>query len=91
VSRALIAVLDHGLGPQDALARPNLTSGPSLELEDGCGVPRWSEATVRALEGRGHPVTRGSLNSGLHAIQVTPQGLVGAVDPRREGVAIAVE
>ncbi len=91
VARTLVGVLDHGLDAQAAITRPNLASGSSLELESDCGLPAWSDATVSALEGRGHPISRRSLNSGLHAIQVTPEGLLGAVDPRREGLAIAVE
>lgn len=91
VARTLVSVLDHGMDAQAAIARPNLASGGRLELEDDCGAPAWSDATVSALEALGHPVGRGPLNSGLHAIHRTADGWIGAVDPRREGLAIAVE
>ncbi len=41
-----------------------------------------------ALESLGAKVGIKELNSGLHAIRITAQGLEGAADPRREGVAI---
>lgn len=50
-------------------------------------------ATVEGLEALGHDVvrSRGEI-SGLHIIAVAPDGtLIGGADPRREGVAIAVE
>ena len=41
-----------------------------------------------ALEKRGHNVKVLDLNSGLHGITLTDSGkLIGAADPRREGVA----
>jgi gamma-glutamyltranspeptidase/glutathione hydrolase len=36
----------------------------------------------------GHKVEATDLTSGLQGIMVTPQGLVGGADPRREGVAV---
>ena len=42
----------------------------------------------KVLTARGHEVRMGGAGSGLHLISVTPRGLIGAADPRREGVAL---
>jgi gamma-glutamyltranspeptidase/glutathione hydrolase len=36
----------------------------------------------------GHDMHRRDLTSGLHIIAVTPEGLEGGADPRREGLAL---
>jgi gamma-glutamyltranspeptidase/glutathione hydrolase len=36
----------------------------------------------------GHTVHRVPLTSGQHIVAVTPEGLEGGADPRREGVAV---
>jgi gamma-glutamyltranspeptidase/glutathione hydrolase len=36
----------------------------------------------------GHAVRRVALTSGEHIIAITPEGLEGGADPRREGVAL---
>ncbi len=89
-ARALVHVLDQGLDVQQAISRPNVVQAGSLEIEDDCGTPAIEPATIAALEALGHSVKSTSLNSGLHGIQRSGEGWLGGVDPRREGVAIAV-
>ncbi|MEM9054969.1 MAG: hypothetical protein AAGB16_06555, partial [Pseudomonadota bacterium] len=48
--------------------------------------------TAQALRDMGYIVEeREGENSGLHVILVTEDGLEGAADPRREGVALKLE
>ena len=92
VARVLHEVLDQGLDIQQAIARPNLVARTDeVEVEVGCGEPRWSAEQVQGLEALGHTVKRTDLNSGLQGIQRVDGGWVGGVDPRREGQVIAVE
>ncbi|MEE8272312.1 MAG: gamma-glutamyltransferase [Alphaproteobacteria bacterium] len=85
VAKTLIAVLDWDLDVQQAIDLPHLTNrNGGTDLEAGTAVVDWQEA----LEARGHEITVRDLNSGLHGIQVTGTGLIGGVDPRREGVAL---
>lgn len=80
VAKTLIAMLDWGLDPQAAIDLPHVINrNGATELEDG--------TTAAALEALGHEVTVKAMASGLHAILVTPDGLLGGADPRREGIA----
>jgi gamma-glutamyltranspeptidase / glutathione hydrolase len=81
-AKALIGMLDWGLNAQDAIDLPNFVNynGPSI-LE----ARRFPPEIIRELESMGHIVFERELPSGLHAIQVTPNGLFGGADPRREG------
>ena len=85
VAQALVGLLDWKLDPQAAVSLPHIgTTSIELELEadtDAAGM----EA---ALKQRGHAVTVRSMDSGLQAVVVTPAGLLGGADPRREGVAV---
>jgi gamma-glutamyltranspeptidase / glutathione hydrolase len=86
--RALSGVLDAGLDPQAAVALPHAVNrNGATELEDE-GWPEGALPALRhALEALGHEVAVREMNSGLHAIAVTPDGLLGGADPRREGLA----
>jgi gamma-glutamyltranspeptidase / glutathione hydrolase len=85
VARATIGILDWGLTPQQAIDLSNATgrsSPASVETE------RAPPGVLDGLRQRGwelHDVT-GLEESGLHAILVTDEGLVGGADPRREGI-----
>jgi gamma-glutamyltranspeptidase/glutathione hydrolase len=46
------------------------------------------ENMIEPLEALGYRVNLRALNSGLHAISITKDGLAGGADPRREGIAL---
>ncbi|TNC49164.1 gamma-glutamyltransferase [Rubellimicrobium rubrum] len=85
VGKTLVGILDWGLDPQAAVDLPNFGSrnGPT-ELEAGTEAEGWAAA----LEAMGHEVSLMEMTSGIQAIVVTPDGLVGGADSRREGVAV---
>ena len=73
-----------GLDVQQALNLPRITHrNDYLALEKGTTLA----AQQAVLEDMGYKVQLQDLNSGLHAIMLTKEGLHGAADPRREGVA----
>jgi len=85
VAQTLIAVLDWQLDPQEAINLPKVTNRNKVTtLEKGTSLFMFKSA----LEAKGHTIKIRDLNSGLHAIEVTPEGLVGGADPRREGKAM---
>ncbi|MCG7362273.1 gamma-glutamyltransferase [Roseomonas sp. ACRSG] len=85
VAQALTGLLDWKLDPQAAVSLPHVgTTGIELELEANTGAAGMEAA----LKQRGHAVTVRPMDSGLQAVVVTPAGLLGGADPRREGVAV---
>jgi gamma-glutamyltranspeptidase/glutathione hydrolase len=83
--KAIIAMLDWHLDPQKATALVNFGStGRAFLLEPG----REWDALADGMQRLGHEVERFDLTSGLAVIAVTPEGLEGGADPRREGVAL---
>ncbi len=82
VAQSLVAILDWQLDVQQALDLPRFTHrNDYLALESGTPLQQLEQA----LSVLGHQVRLQDLNSGLHAIEVTPKVLQGAADPRREG------
>lgn len=85
VAKTLIAALDWGLDPQAAADLPNFGNrNGATELEKGTPL----EALAPQLQAMGHEVKLTDMTSGVAIIAVTPQGLVGGADRRREGVAV---
>lgn len=85
VAKTLIAHLDWGMSLPDAIAAPNvLARFDAVEIEAGTAA----EALAPGLAALGFSVKAGAMTSGVQAVAITPEGLIGAADPRREGVAI---
>ena len=84
--KALVAVLDWKLPMQEAVALPNLIARGAPYLSEPA---KFAPGVVEGLAARGVVLTGGggAEGSGLHGVMVTPQGLSGGADPRREGVA----
>jgi gamma-glutamyltranspeptidase/glutathione hydrolase len=86
VAQSLVAVLDGGLTPQEAISLPrhlNTNTGTTLERS------AWADQMAPQLTAMGHTVRQaGGEGSGLHAIQRVPSGYLGGADPRRDGVVV---
>jgi gamma-glutamyltranspeptidase/glutathione hydrolase len=86
VVQALIGLIDWQRDPFAAIAAPHVLNrnGPTLvEAETGL------DALAQALADRGHVIKVQVLESGANVIFLRDGKLLGASDPRREGVALA--
>ena len=85
VANTLIALIDWKLDIQAAIALPHLLNRfGTYELEAGTAAERFAPD----LEALGYKTKVSDQNSGLHGITITPEGLTGGADPRREGLAV---
>ena len=85
VGQALIAWIDWDMDVGEIVAMPHLVNrfGP-YEIEADTSAVHLADP----LKALGYEVKIGEMNSGLHAIAISPDGLQGAADPRREGTAV---
>ena len=85
VALALVGMIDWGLDPAAAAALPQMTNrNGATDLEANQGLEPLGEA----LAAMGHQVGYVEMASGLSILAVTPEGLQGGADPRREGEAL---
>ena len=82
-AKTLLASLGWQLAPQAAIELPNIANFNSKAslLETG----GFSSAMQEGLEKRGYELQERDLTSGIQMLLVTPKGILGGADPRREG------
>ena len=84
VAKTIVNILEWNMRPQEAVSTPhfcNRNGKTDLEFQT-------SETTRNVLISSGHDISIKEMNSGLHVIQILPDGqLIGGADPRREGLA----
>jgi gamma-glutamyltranspeptidase/glutathione hydrolase len=84
--KVLVALLDWGLTPQQAVALPNVVARGS---NFGAEVDKMSPALVQGLAALGVVLKPGQgEGSGLHVVTAKDGKLAGGADPRREGVVL---
>lgn len=85
VAQAIMAHIDWGMDVQKAVAMPHAVNRfGTYDFEEGTAMAEMAPA----MEALGFKVNVRGLNSGLHAISIGPDGLLGGADPRREGIAL---
>lgn len=86
VAQILIGILDAKMRPKDALAMPheiNMNGPTLLEKSENTAT------LAAALTAMGHKIEVPQVEgSGLHCIEKTAAGYIGAADPRRDGIAL---
>ncbi len=80
VLQRLIAIIDWNMNIDDAIAMPNI-------LNRGNGLESETELN-QSLNEKGHDIKIRDLTSGLTAIHIHDNKIIGAADPRREGHAM---
>jgi gamma-glutamyltranspeptidase/glutathione hydrolase len=90
VSKTIIGVFDWGLTAQQAVDWPNIIArGDQVRVEI---ANNKGKLIAENLAKRGYQIVENlSENSGIHLIIVTPKGLDGAADKRREGIVRTID
>ena len=90
VSKTIIGVFDWSLNAQQAVDWPNIIArGEQVRVEI---ANNKGKLIAENLAKRGYQIVENlSENSGIHLIIVTPKGLDGAADKRREGIVRTID
>ncbi len=84
VAKTIIAWLDWDMNVQEAINLPHMVNRFGIfDIEKNAKIDVMKQM-LRAL---GYFAVLKNLNSGLHGIEITPDGLQGGADNRREGIA----
>jgi gamma-glutamyltranspeptidase/glutathione hydrolase len=87
VLQVIVNVLDYGMDVAAAVAAPRLHH---QWLPDDVRIERgFAEDTIAALRAKGHHVIEPLGQTSANSIAVTPNGLLGAPDPRTRGAEAA--
>jgi len=95
VTKTLVAMLDWGLNPQQAVSMvdfgaanspPTNVGGEDPDINNSDGGAH--DPLVQGLRALGHQVDVEDQSSGLSAIERSRPGWVGGADPRREGLVM---
>jgi gamma-glutamyltranspeptidase / glutathione hydrolase len=87
VAKSILGVFDWGMSAQESVDHPNIVARGEMVRVEVSIEP--GHAIADDLKDRGYRVQeREGENSGLHVIVVTPAGLDGAADKRREGLVL---
>ena len=85
VANTLVRLIDWQMPAQTAINAPHISARfDQVDIEAGSTY----ESMQRSFEQLGHQVGVKDLNSGIHAVVFDQGKLIGAADPRREGVAM---
>ncbi|WP_159952454.1 gamma-glutamyltransferase [Rhizobium sp. 18065] len=85
VVQALLGYIDWGMPVEEIVAAPHLINRfGKYDIEAGT----TAEALADPLTTLGYEVNVTEMTSGLHAVELKADGLVGSADPRREGIAV---
>jgi gamma-glutamyltranspeptidase/glutathione hydrolase len=85
--QVIVNVIDNGMNIAEAVAAPRVHHQwrpDALLTEAGL-----SPDTIEILKSRGHKVTVGTTSGSANSIHVTPEGMLGASDPRQRGTLAA--
>ena len=88
VTKTVVALIDWQMPMQQAVNLPHhVNRNGKTDVEENTPLGNLQDQLTEI----GHEVSVRALNSGLHGIRITKDGLDGGADPRREGVVIEIE